>query len=75
MRCASQYEKLMRRKAFVDQYEQYGVLSVCLFYLGNSLDVKFYFLLVSQDGLMEFQNSHELVTQLVDEYAACEMAT
>lgn len=29
----------------------------------------------SQDGLMEFQNSHELVTQLVDEYAACEMAT
>jgi len=54
IRCASQYEKLMRRKAFVDQYEQYGVLS---------------------DGLMEFQNSHELVTQLVDEYAACEMAS
>ena len=45
MRCASQYEKLMRRKAFVDQYEQYGVLSVCLFYLGNLLDVKFTFCL------------------------------
>ena len=28
MRCMSQYEKLIRRKAFLDQYEQYSIFGV-----------------------------------------------
>ena len=47
-----QYEKLMRRKAFLDNYEKHAMF---------------------RDGdLSEFEDSREVVENLIDEYAACE---
>ena len=51
-RTVVQYEKLMRRKAFLDNYEKHPMF---------------------RDGdLSEFEDSREVVENLVDEYAACE---
>ena len=51
-RTVVQYEKLMRRKAFLDNYEKHPMF---------------------RDGdLSEFEDSREVVENLVDEHAACE---
>ena len=50
-RCLNQYERLMKRRAFLDNYEQHPMFEA---------------------DLSEFDDSKEVVTQLAEEYKACE---
>jgi len=50
-KCLNQYDRLMKRKAFLDNYERTRMF---------------------QDDLSEFDDSREVVEQLVEEYKACE---
>merc|ERR1712216_773590 len=50
-KCLTQYDKLMRRKAFLDQYRREPMFA---------------------EDLSEFDDSAEVVQQLIDEYKACE---
>jgi len=50
-RCLNQYDRLMKRRAFLDNYEQHPMFEA---------------------DLSEFDDSKEVVTQLAEEYKACE---
>ncbi|CAD7695793.1 unnamed protein product [Ostreobium quekettii] len=59
-RCLSQYDKLIKRKAFIDKYQQFPMFSRD----GQGLDFM-------QD---EFDNSRAILAALSQEYEACEHA-
>ena len=69
----TQYDKLMRRKAFLDNYEQHAMFKVRLCWphllARPCTDTP-----RSQDDLSEFEESREIVESLADEYKACEGA-
>jgi|Transcript_6002 tubulin gamma len=52
LRTLSQYDKLMRRKAFLDNYEKFDMFS--------------------NGDLSEFDDAREILTELAEEYKACE---
>jgi tubulin gamma len=53
-KCISQYEKLRKKQAFLDNYRKFPMFA--------------------DNDLSEFDESREIVQNLVDEYKACESA-
>ena len=69
-RCLTQYDKLIRRKAFLDQYERFDLFSVSNFdkFVDSCLT---YF---TKNSVDEFADCRATVEALSDEYEACEAA-
>jgi tubulin gamma len=79
-RCLTQYDKLMRRKAFLDNYEQHAMFKARNASILEAAAVKgsltrgALLSRAAQDDLGEFEESREILESLADEYKACEGA-